>query len=471
MKRLIALLLLAVLLGGCGFPADPEPTRAPAVILPPSPVFPGPTQPEATEPGIIPESITDLVHLMDYAILVEALLDAGCEELCWATPDLDGDGLPELAVQTFACSASAPSQIIADGSSLALEGFTGTGEAQDVGFFINEEGMTGLFSGYHLMGISEGHFYRWMGSHLQEVTDAPDSTTPTDMYGRIPETEPPRLHRYQPLFLPNPELRTLISPLDALLTANTFHAAYLNRGLDMEYLEADLDQDGEAEYIFLLSGAANPYLDRVTGMSFRGDEKFLDWRDYQISAVVISRYAGNTWIRLARLGIETMEEIIPEDGSLIIDGQACYYQSSGEPVLSADAVPTRNIESDLVSLTLPDSWRGRYLYSYYERSAEDGSRSLIALVFREQTGYLSFGGGHLFSLILLPEGAPIDYPEYAKLGTLTHGEEGYTVLAVYPSDVQFTEENQAAYAAMAEDIPVILATLTPAEGAVFTPES
>ena len=471
MKRLIVLALIPLLLAGCGIPVFPEPTQAPGPAPVPDFIFPDPTQPVAAESDQNPESITDLIHLMDYAILVEALLDAGCEELCWATPDLDGDGLPELTAQTFAGSASAPSQIIADGSSLAMEGFTGTGNSQDVGFYVNEAGITGLFSGYNMLGITDGHFYRWTGSYLQEVIEVPETTPPTDPYGGIPETEPPMVHYYQPLYLYNPELRTLISPLDAQLTANMFHAAYLNRGMDAEYLAADLDSDGNEEYIFLLCGAADSFLSRVSGMSFWGDEAFLNWQDRQISAVVISTSGGQTWIRLARPGIEAMEEVFPVENGLVIDGQTCYYQTTGEPFVAADAASVQSIETDLVHLTLPDSWWNRYLYSCYERPEEDGSRSLMALVFRERTGYLSFGGGHLFSLILLPEDAPIDYPQYEQLGTLTQGEKNYTVLAVYPSDVQYTEENQAAYTAMQADIPAILATLTPAEGASFTPKT
>ena len=471
MKRLIALLLLAVLLGGCSLPEPTQPPEDSGVIVLPEPVFPEETEPADPESDPQQQSITDLIHLTDYAIVLEALLDAGCEELCWATPDLDGDGLPELTAQTFAGSAEYPSQIIADGSSLTMEGYTATGTAQDTGFVVNEDGTVGLFSGYNVMGIADGHFYRWSGSHLTEVVQIPEETAPTGEWGEIPETEPSTLHYYQSLYLSNPELKVLISPLEAQITANIFHAAYLNRALELEYLTGDLDSDGSEEYVFLLRGAADDYLARLSGMSFWGDEKFLSCADRQISAVVISSFADRTWIRLARTGIETMEEVGLTENSLVIDGQTLYYQSSGSPFLASGAVQTQRVETDLVSLTLPDGWLNRFLYSYYERVEESGSRSLISLVFREQTGYLSFGGGHLFSLILLPEGAPIDYPQYEQLGTLTHGEESYTVLAVYPSDVQYTAETQAAYTAMREDIPAILSTLAPAEGAVFTPET
>ena len=91
------------------------------------------------------------------------------------------------------------------------------------------------------------------------------------------------------------------------------------------------------------------------------------------------------------------------------------------------------------SVALPASWSGRYTVDVH------GDNLSVYHTDSAATGY----GGHLFTFALFQS-----YPEYAAIpsydvaGTLT-GEGGeYTVVVIYPSDVQFSAEYQEQYLEM-----------------------
>jgi hypothetical protein len=164
-------------------------------------------------------------------------------------------------------------------------------------------------------------FYLSSGQHWSQVPVA------TDPYGNpLPEE-----HFYHPASLRCPDLRIQTSPADAAATAAYLDAAFLSRGMQPEYVTLDFDGDGTDEHLFLITGATNLFFRQVAGTSFWGDELHLEYRDSQVSAVVVSTLAGRTWVRTTRLGDEATVELTVSGEGIAIDERSYVYQSDGIP--------------------------------------------------------------------------------------------------------------------------------------------
>lgn len=316
---LILLLVISLLLCSCG-------TRIPAESIPDSSHI-RETVPEessstipVTQP-VPPQIPADLLHLVDYSLILAALEEMGCKNTVWDVVDVEFDGYPELIAETFSSTSGFPSQILVDGGTGSTESFTATGAAQSARFCIDEQGRFGLLSGYYSAVGNQEFFYLWSGQHWTQVPVA------TDPYGNpLPEE-----HFYQPVSLRCPDLRVQTSPADAAATAAYLDAAFLSRGMQPEYVTLDFDGDGTDEHLFLITGATNLFFRQVAGTSFWGDELHLEYRDSQVSAVVVSTLAGRTWVRTTRLGDEATVELTVSGEGIAIDERSYVYQSDGIP--------------------------------------------------------------------------------------------------------------------------------------------
>ena len=130
--------------------------------------------------------------------------------------------------------------------------------------------------------------------------------------------------------------------------------------------------------------------------------------------------------------------------------EAVTYSDAGIPISNA-----------YFSLRLPAAWDGHYRCE----TRYDGDVMLVR--FMERASAAAGWGGHLFTVALVPDGEEVPWPAYDALHKMTDGTEHDTLYAVYPTDVQYTEENQAQYNAMKEQIGEILKTLEPGEGYWF----
>lgn len=114
--------------------------------------------------------------------------------------------------------------------------------------------------------------------------------------------------------------------------------------------------------------------------------------------------------------------------------------------------------TDYFSLTLPHDWANTCVYTTAYR--DDGAY-LVSLY--EAGSYKEFGGGCLCTLMLLPTGEDYTiFPSYQFLGALKTPDSTFNLVALFPTDVQFTPETMETYNRMASELPDVLSTLNPA---------
>ena len=121
--------------------------------------------------------------------------------------------------------------------------------------------------------------------------------------------------------------------------------------------------------------------------------------------------------------------------------------------------------SDYYSLTLPEDWVGHCnVNSYSDGFSFEHTESVNA-------GY----GGFLFSINLEEKASDYNYrPAFEFIGYMTIGAKKYHVVVYYPSDVQFGEPGTniaSQYMTMAQQIPSVLESITPLNGAIFEREN
>lgn len=108
------------------------------------------------------------------------------------------------------------------------------------------------------------------------------------------------------------------------------------------------------------------------------------------------------------------------------------------------------------SVELPPEWQEQTVWE------TDETDTTYALAFYEPRSREAGTGGWLFSLLAIP--ADLDYmefPDYQLVGFLT-SEDGFTdsLVAIYPTDVEFTEEDAQVYLSLYDQIPDILKSVT-----------
>jgi hypothetical protein len=174
-----------------------------------------------------------------------------------------------------------------------------------------------------------------------------------------------------------------------------------------------------------------------------------------VTCVVITNYpSGDLHLR---------EEFSGSDAKAVSGGSS---GSSGEPAATAapSVIGGITVSAELYSVTLPSDWEGRYVCEKWD--AED-FRCYISLC--EKQSYDDGSGGVIFELALAPDGTDYSYlPSYQLLGTLTASGQSYTVIAIYPTDVEYSADAMSDYTDMTGDITAILSSFRAASG-VYTP--
>lgn len=136
-------------------------------------------------------------------------------------------------------------------------------------------------------------------------------------------------------------------------------------------------------------------------------------------------------------------------------------QAAGEAATDIDKASEQEItlEGFYYTIYLPADWQDRYTRD----DITDGDCRYDVFC---QTASMNREGGHIFSIVLMPKSEDYtELPSYDYLGTLKTPEGEYTMLAVYPTDVQFSEETADEYNEMAADTEHIVKTIKAAEGA------
>lgn len=119
------------------------------------------------------------------------------------------------------------------------------------------------------------------------------------------------------------------------------------------------------------------------------------------------------------------------------------------------------IITDYFSLTLPHEWANTCVYTVTDL---DGRTYCVDIY--EDEAYWTFGGGKLCTLMLLPTDDPSykDFPDYQLLAALDTPEGSFHVVALFPTDVQFTEETADTYSTMYEQLMDVLWSIDPVKG-------
>ena len=128
------------------------------------------------------------------------------------------------------------------------------------------------------------------------------------------------------------------------------------------------------------------------------------------------------------------------------------------PPQTQEPVPEKTvIETKYYSLTLPDHWKETCFYSIFDETT---------VTLRENASYEAFGGGKLCTLRLVPTNDDTykDFPSYELLAALDTPDGSFYVIALFPTDVQFSDETMDSYNTMADELMDVLYTLQPNEG-------
>lgn len=115
------------------------------------------------------------------------------------------------------------------------------------------------------------------------------------------------------------------------------------------------------------------------------------------------------------------------------------------------------------SVSLPEEWRELAVWE------SDETDTTYGLSFYEPKSREAGFGGWLFSLLAIPEDLAYDhYPDYKLVGVLTT-DGGFVehLVAIYPTDVEFTEEAAQTYQSLYDQIPDVLKSVTANEGYTF----
>ena len=134
-----------------------------------------------------------------------------------------------------------------------------------------------------------------------------------------------------------------------------------------------------------------------------------------------------------------------------------------EPVTISkeDPLPAHVIDTQYYSLELPEEWTDSCVSESYRL---DGG--LYTLGLYEKTAYTEFGGGKLCSIMLMnaDDDTYKDFPSYEWIGQLDTPDGRFNVIALFPTDVQFSENAVDVYNDMFARIRDVLSTLSPKEG-------
>lgn len=124
---------------------------------------------------------------------------------------------------------------------------------------------------------------------------------------------------------------------------------------------------------------------------------------------------------------------------------------------------TIRFDTEFYSLEFPEYWADLCVYSQWDIDPDSYAKS-YGITFYEKQSNDDFGGegGELFSLALYQGDEYYDFPDYLYLGELTVIRLAtYNVVAIFPTDVQFSEAGQENYLRLSEDIDDILASFAP----------
>ena len=122
-----------------------------------------------------------------------------------------------------------------------------------------------------------------------------------------------------------------------------------------------------------------------------------------------------------------------------------------------------NIQCQIISLDIPILWTEKYDFDCNIKEDKSGSVTLYQKASR-QAGV----GGVLVSIVILEPSTDYNvFADYKYLGILKQNGFDYSVVAVYPTDVEYNSATEAEYKTMQKDVDAIVNSVEGINGAQF----
>jgi hypothetical protein len=164
---------------------------------------------------------------------------------------------------------------------------------------------------------------------------------------------------------------------------------------------------------------------------------------------------------------------VPHDDMPVVEEQIEPTEEADEVVPPAEEEPAPTettappteapagvIDTEFYTLTLPEEWIGKTLCDLHKR--DNGSYSMSVHEIQDFSGW---GGGTLFTLMMLPESEDYTiFPDYQLIGVLDTPVGTFTLIALFPTDVQFAEGHAEAYMDMFNNVNQVLQTIEAKDG-------
>ncbi len=136
-------------------------------------------------------------------------------------------------------------------------------------------------------------------------------------------------------------------------------------------------------------------------------------------------------------------------------------QTETEDPFHAELTDDTKVITPYYSITTPDDWKGAYRIEAF--TSFNGMWLKFFTI--DENGY---SPGHLFSVFLTEDEEYKTIANYEFLGDLEDADgRVHHVVAVFPTDVQYSRENAESYKAMSSEREAILDTLTAADGCEY----
>lgn len=164
---------------------------------------------------------------------------------------------------------------------------------------------------------------------------------------------------------------------------------------------------------------------------------------------------------------DVTEQTTPQEPDESVPEESVPVQEEDEvipPIVQPEETePDATLDTPYFTLTITQEWASSCVYEIIDLGADAYNLSIY-----ETQDYEDWMMGNLFSLLLLsPEEDYTVYPSYEILGTLKSPDWVFNVVVLYPTDVQFSEDTEALYSHLYDQIPSVLTTLTAKDPCVF----
>ena len=141
------------------------------------------------------------------------------------------------------------------------------------------------------------------------------------------------------------------------------------------------------------------------------------------------------------------------------EAETAQTETEEEDSFKVEILDGLTVITPYYSITLPDHWADAYTF---ETVANFTGKWLKLFHTDPRTGHTD---GHLFSILLTKDEDYEIIPDHDLLGELEDTEENkYHVVAVFPTDVQYTREGRDAYMALFKDADTVLDSITATDG-------